>query len=315
MRRLICIMFAVGLGFIVSRWLVVEGNPEHSFWRSCMDRKVEEVVILRDRSPKTPVVLFAGGSTCAFSVSPDVFEQQTGMPAYNMGGAVPMGVPYLASKVFEVAEKGDVVVLLLEPVFLTTNGEAEPKRLGVSMSSTESSSDIKTRFGSDLNIETKLKHLRPGSNFLFTLMGKKLLKKKGYRYSMEDFRDRGRLETFYENPLKRPQATVSKLALTDSGIKLLKSFREIAKEKDITVVYGLPWTWTKEDIKDDSKAANEVLLREIEKYIPVLREPSMGVSTSEGYFSDSVNHLTYEGASVRTKEVADALKRFMSSRR
>ncbi|WP_435896029.1 hypothetical protein [Oceaniferula spumae] len=279
-----------------------------------MDRKVGEVTRLRAETPGKPLILFSGGSTCVFSIAPEVVEQQTGMASYNMGGAVPMGAPYICAKVFETASAGDLVVLMLEPVMLTQPNAAEVKRLGVSLASSEQASEEKKWFGANAVLKDEAVHLRPGSSFLFRTVGKKLLGRKGYRYTMDDFRERGRMETFYENEWKKANQVIDKNTLSQDGIDLLVKCRDLAAKKKVTIVYSLPWTWTVEEISEESKRSNKRLLQEIEEYIPVIREPHMGVSTEGEYFADTSNHLTTEGAKIRSLELGEALQNFLSNR-
>lgn len=293
---------SVLIGFVTSKNLVVDWNPEFQFWQECVAEKRSELGELQAKHKR--VVIFAGGSSCSFSIDPTVIMREAGVPSYNMGGAVPMGAKYIVSLGTESARAGDILVLALEPSFLTSPEALKSKTLGISLACDDLGNEIPSQ---SLTLEEKLFKRRPGAQFLATFLGKKVLKMKPYRYTMLDFQRGGRLETKYRDEWKNPAGLNHTQRLTSEGVALLQEIVKMADEKDVQLYYSLPWTFTDTTAVESNRRVNKKTLQEIAEYLPVLHDPAYGVVDDAQYFADTSNHLTGEGARMRSCVIARSL--------
>ncbi|MDB2430326.1 hypothetical protein N9W62_09115 [Akkermansiaceae bacterium] len=296
MRYLTVVMISTLVGFFFSTQLVTNWNPEFKFWRNCVERK---------RSKHERVVIFAGGSSCAFSITPDVLKEEVSIPSYNMGGAIPMGADYLLSMSMGAARPGDTVVLAIGTSFLTTDEAARSKALGVALAAHDFENGT---LDVGVNWADLLLKRRPGARFVTTFFGKKVMGIAGYRYSMEDFRRGGLLTTSYRDGSKSPNGALASLKLSVEGVAFLKAFIEHAKKKNVRLLYSMPWTFTEPKVAQNNRNINREFLREIEKFLPVIEDSFYGVHTDPAYFGDTLVHLTKEGAAARTRAIATSLE-------
>lgn len=272
-----------------------------------MEKKRGEIAEKRERNGN--LVIFSGGSTCAFSVNSPVIEKRTGLQVYNYGGAVPMGVRYIMASTFENAGSGDTIVLALETSFLTQIGLTGVKTLGLSLAMEEEDTPEKEAFGARGSSLEDTLMLRPGASFVATLYGKKILGYPLYRYKLSDFRSGGRLETDYRDEWLKAQKKLDQVSLSEKGIALLEQCKKLAAERNIKLYYSLPWTFTNLEFLELNRARNKKLLAEISKYVEVLEDSNLGAVPDAEYFADSLNHLNEAGSIERSKIIANSLER------
>ena len=308
MRYLPTILLAVILGFILSKNFLSNWNPEFQFWHECITKKRTDLAYLQESHDR--VVIFSGGSTCAFSIDPPTLAQKASIPAYNLGGAVPMGARYLMFMAMEEARSGDILVMGLEPLFLTTDEGAEEKALGISLVAADSQNGTPVMA---LGWDDLLLKRRPGAQFMATFWAKKIMKYPGYRYNMGGFREGGRISTDYRLEKVVPKGVLPPQKLSEQGIDLLKDITKRAKDKGVKLLYTLPWTFTLKEFADHNRALNQDLLRQIEEFMPVIDDPFLGVHTEESFFADTSNHLTDEGAKARSEAISPSLKKLIHS--
>lgn len=273
-------------------------NPECDFWLELEIRRNQALQEIRKNKPDEPVVLFAGGSSCAFSIDPLIITQNTGMPAVNLGGPAHAGASYLIPTAIESAKPGDLVVLALETHFLTTSTQHLPTSLGLALN---------LRQGQISRCLPHLHRLRPGAIFFATWLAKSATGNLTYRYDISHYRQGGRLEhpallsstTRVAHPKAKP--------LSLEGIKLIRQSLRKAEMKNVTLVYSMPWQYIEEHDHADNRFLNEQLLIEISHHLHCLEDQSFGLSSTPEYFSDTINHLSQEGSKMRTVKVARAL--------
>ncbi len=302
MKYLFSSLAAILLGFYLSGNLVTNWNPEFHFWRACIEQKRSELMGLQSNNKQ--VVIFSGGSTCSFSIDPTVLDE-TFPPSYNFGGAVPMGANYILSIAMEAARPNDTIALALEPIFLTTDKGARSKVLGISLGSWDFKNDFLKR---KITLSERVFKRRPGARFVVTLLGRKVMGLPSYRYHIDDLRSGGLLTTEFRDRPKAFSDSLKPQRLSVEGVQLLEDLVEEARQKKVRLVYTIPWTLTDPEFAEHDREVNRILLREIEEFMPVIRDPFYGVHTNPEYFADSVNHLTEEGAKARTEALAQSLK-------
>src|SRR5690606_23203255 len=84
MRLLVRLLLLALLAYAAGAVLLVRENPEAAFWGDLRARQDAELAKLRESYPGTPVILFAGGSSAAFSVDPALVTATCGVLAVNL---------------------------------------------------------------------------------------------------------------------------------------------------------------------------------------------------------------------------------------
>lgn len=304
------------LAYAASLVLTVWANPEIRFWREVQLRRQAEIEAARARQPQSPVILFTGGSSTAFSIDPGVVEAACGMPTFNLALPAAAGPRYLLHQALEQAREGDILVVGLEADFLA-HESAYPAGMfsfGLALRDGEPSASVGSgTFPDSLEVKDALNFSRPGARYLLTLAYRGV-SGKGYRYKPADYRYHGRIETPVGNPAMLPQGVPPRRELSASGKQLLKTLRDAAAEKKVRLFYAMPVLYTSAENADAARSANAVLLDSIAPIIPVIDDGTRGVSTELSHFSDSHQHLTAEGSLERSRRLAAKLAEQLPAR-
>ena len=144
-----------------------------------------------------------------------------------------------------------------------------------------------------------------------TMLGKLLLNQPLYRYSITDSRPGGLQVTSERRPFTlsmKLSDNPQRISLSSSGRKLLKTISDEAARRGLKVVYVLPWAYWPENTADRRRSANSTLLQQISEFMPVLREPNLGVHSAAQDFADSGQHLTAEAAAERSRIFSKTLQ-------
>lgn len=315
MKLLLRLLLVACLAFVAGALLGVKWNPEAEFWDELGRRQSQGVVELRGKHPDTPLILFTGGSSCAFSVDPAIVTAATGRPAWNLGTSAWAGPKYYVDRSFRQARAGDIVVLGIEPNFLTEKGLLEPGSLGVAMawrSGDPAAAAGGESFGGTLSPRQQVELLRPGARYLVTWAAKAVAGGERYHYTLADLRDGGRLETSRAHPTGRGDAAVQPSALAAEGRNLLAQIAELGRRREIRVAYALPWYFTAVESVAANREGRARLLAEIAAILPVLDDPALGVQSDPAYFSDTNFHLTAEGSKARSGVLGRGLARWLA---
>ncbi|WP_193211697.1 hypothetical protein [Luteolibacter marinus] len=316
MRLLFRLLLTAVVAFAAGAWLLVRENPEAEFWAELRGRQDQELAELRSARPAEPVLLFAGGSSCAFSVDPGIITAGTGMGAVNFGTSAWSGPKYYVAEVFRRANPGDRVVLGIESNFLTEPGLMEPTPLGLALAWGEGDPDAAVGgpfFGDSLGIREHAGLLRPGARFLVTWLAKRIAGGERYYYSMADLRPGGRLETRRGHPGGKGDPEIHPGSLTPEAKDFLEAVARRSRESGVGMVYTLPWYFTAPESAEANREARRQLLTEIAAIMPVLDDPMLGVCTEPGWFADTNFHLTATGSEKRSRFLAGALASWLES--
>lgn len=307
------LLWCIGVGllaFLVGSTLMTTANPEVTFWGDVRDRRDAELEQIRTENPGDPVIIFAGGSSCAFSIRPEIIRKVTGLPAMNYGVAAGSGSKYIIEQALRRCEKGDILVLALEPHFLLEPGRGKPTRLGMSLAVADR--DISLAVGGDTFEDSVtpgqfFEYLRPGARYAATYLGKALKGDLTYRYNPKDYRPCGWLETSYRVPALEAVENAHGTHISDEGRQLLKMSKQEAEKKGVTIFYSLPWIFTNKSVVNEARRSHVILLKDIAQTIPVLNDKTYGSQPNINYFSDSSYHLDANGASMRSEIVGESL--------
>jgi hypothetical protein len=304
---LLSLIAAYALGF----YLAVPANPEVQFWREVVERRDREIAGIRKSQPGTPIIFFTGGSSCAFSIDPKIIEETCGLPAFNLGLPVAAGGKYLLHQALAQTKPGDILVVCLEPdVLAHYRDNNSPSKFSFALAAAAgrpSESSGGATFKQTPSLRDYLNFTRPGAGHLTTLAAKSV-SGRNYRYTTSDIRYRGRVET----PIKSTDLTASGVNpathLSPGGRDLLRTFVKAASERNVQVLYSMPWVLTHEDDLAENRSNKAALAEDIQSLIPTLQDGFNGAASDAAYFSDSALHLTAEGSALRSQAVANALK-------
>ncbi len=311
MKRLILTGLALILSLVLGRWLIVRANPETAYWSSYLNRKAADLQTLRAGAGGNPVLLFSGGSSCAFSIDPPVITEVTGWPAMNLGGHAGTGPRFLAAWALEQAKSGDVVILALEPELLTSEEAGIVSQVGVALAADLGRPELAAGapvFPDILSWREQVTFLRPGVQYFAVTGAKKLSGRSAYRYTADDYRPGGRMETAAEDRVTAEPLLPAQVKLSEPGKRFLQNAAAWTRERGIRLFYAMPWKLTVREAVAPNRANHAVLLDEISGIIPVIRDAHLGSEEDTSFFSDTYYHLTAKAAALRSRELAEALR-------
>lgn len=316
MRALTSIIAAALLAYGLGVWLTVAANPEVEFWSEVVERRDRDLEAVRAANPATRMLLFTGGSSCAFSIDPRVIEAQCGLPAVNLGLPASTGRSYILHQALVRARPGDILVVCLEPDFLAyPDQEGSPSKLGLALALKQG--EVHGAAGWD-TFDTRvtpgqfLSLTRPGGRYLMTLAGRTLTG-KGYRYMVDGIDYHGLIRTDLVNPNPEWPGIPTSTQLDPVARQFLKAFIATATDRGVQVVYSMPWQLNHPDHAGASRAAKQALLLEISDLMPVIDDGYAGVSSNQDHFSDSLLHLSRTGVQLRTAALGQALMPLLES--
>ena len=294
--------------------LTIFVNPEVTFWNEAVSRRLDAIASIREKEPGEPIIFFTGGSSCAFSIDPEIIEKITGRPAINMGLPVAAGAHYIIHQALRQARPGDTIVYTTAADILTfPDQEFSPAKISFAL---ESRRGLPTEyaggstFGNSLTIPQSHTLSRPGVDYLIVLAGR-MANGKGYRYKLPDIRYRGLIQTPVRDPSLKPAGPRTAVNLDPEGRQLLETFVAAAKQKGVQVVYSMPLTYTATADLAASRNKNREFLTEIEKIMPVIDDGYSGAIDNIENFADGGRHLSESGSGIRSRALARALQLYL----
>lgn len=309
----------LGLAFLtalftcfLSAWFTLEKNPEVLFWKGAVDQKLEHLDQL-DR--EKPVVFFVGGSSCAFSVDPGILEEEFGLQSVNLGLHAGSGRALQTELALRNMRKGDLLVLAYETNFWQARRPFQQSPLG-----SQIYYSLGDRLAGPSEIEKlgidplwKMTDVRPGGRLLLSLLSKKLLGRKPYRYEQSDVSEGGLIQYSQGLIKAEPSRQVAEVPPSEAALTFLRNLVNYAKEREWQVVVTLPWQFVREEKLHDLREANTGLRSEIDKIALVLPDQAEGAQSDPSLFSDTLWHLTGKGSGMRTRRVGVALSSIIQS--
>ncbi len=317
MRLFFKLLACVVITYALAAYITIQANPEIKFWHSVDQLRDREIAAIRLSQPGKPIIFFTGGSSCAFSIDPKIIEDTCGMPAFNLGLPISAGPKYILHQALEKTRKGDILVILLEPDVLTFSSESKPSNsaFGLAIKNGDPSATVGGRsFGETLALRDWLNFSRPGPAYLATWLAKAATG-RGYRYESKDIRYHGRIETQVSLPTLPLAGTKTVNQIDPTGRKILTMFQQAASQKGVKLFYSMPWLLTAESSAAENRAANLKILESIHTMIPTVDDGYLGVATDATLFSDSAQHLSAKGSSIRSQGLANALQVWLGTAR
>ncbi len=287
-------------------------DPEAVFWREVLRDREMRAKLARERAQGEPVIFVGGGSSCSFSVHPDVLGEVTGFQAVNLGGSAGMGYRYLVDLATAHAKRGDIVILQVEPgIFRGGEGRMTPLavKMDLSMGVRGCGRGVFKGALYEKPFLEKIKALKPGARFMGVLCAKLLKPGPMYLYEMEGMRENGTLSVVVDqaNPDRQSFQKMSQWADELAVQEDLRRMGQYARKNGIRVFYTLPWESYDERSLADQRVEHDAYLSKIEKYLPVLRDAMMGAVGDNDLFLDSGFHMTEKGGRFRSQALGEAL--------
>jgi hypothetical protein len=280
-------------------------NPEvRHFVHSDVVKKRWADQMTREHGSK---IVVYGGSSCEFAIDGERMLERSGLACVNAGRGAGMGIPVLTMAALRDCRPKDTLVVAIEPVLLTE--PLDIPNLGIQFSIAaghfEWIQEPLAPAASISLIEAGLA-LRPGGYHTFTLLGKILQRRPFYRYQPEDLRLSGWIQTLVRVPISGPPR--HPVVIPADHLHFLRSLRDWCQDHQVRLAYSIPWGYTPANEVDAFRQENARFLLQISDIVPVLRDPRLGAHSISDHFSDSVWHLTEEGAALRTDELARQLQ-------
>jgi len=315
LKLLIILLLSLIAAFAISCVLTISVNPEVTFWNEAISRRLDDITQIRENHPEQPLIIFTGGSSCAFSIDPAIVEEAIDQPAINLGLPVACGARYILHQALRHAKDGDLIIIGTEPDLLTfPDQETSPSKISFALEARRGNfTDAAggSTFGESLTLPQYLTLSRPGSNYLITLAGR-LCMQKGYRYKSPDIRYRGLIQTPIRNKSMNPVGARAVVTLHPQGLQLLKTFTAAADQKGVRVAYSMPWSYTASSSLSLSRANNRKLLSEISKIMPIIDDGYSGAMDNIENYADGSRHLSEKGSKLRSEALAQSLKQYLN---
>lgn len=295
------------LGLFVSVRISIFDNQEVIFWAQFFDQKDDEIVAIEPSK-----IVFVGGSSCTFSVDPEIIETKTGMPAYNYGGIAFMGPRYMFTRVKTHLKSGDVLVVGYEPEILKGIDGKKSYPLGRKIPIYNGEYDHLTKVStSKKNYQRWMEALRPGLRLSMVSFVRNMQGGRPYAYTSDDKKEGGRLELGqieYQLPARKG---LEILPIEKPAIVFMREIVAFCRKNGITCVYTIPWQGTDPEYVALNRNVRQEFLDDLGTIIPCLHDPAVGVIEGLEGFSDSEYHLGAEMSRKRSNFLATKLAQFL----
>lgn len=305
-----CYFILAGIAFLVavsmSYYYNEKLNPEVRFWNAAIENKFDYYSTLNE---KKETYVFVGGSSCNFSINPELLNNKFGIQAINMGIHAGAGRALQLELGLQVLKPRDTLVLAMETTFWSSQNVSKQEAFGSKLYHSNKRFFQKSQQVDELGIpfERNFWDLRPGGRHLLTRSVLMAAGKESYRYREEDLRPGGFI--IFDRPWPELLPSNQRVSgpLSEAAKELLKSTLRMASENQFSVLVTIPWRLVKEEHLEDYRKSVEKLVSEIEVYCPVIADRRSGALSDPSYFSDSSWHLSVKATVERNTELGAAL--------
>ncbi len=282
-------------------------NPEVRFQNGLWSIKRAAVARLRSVPRPDGVIVATAGSSGMFGIDALRMQQTHGLPLANLAMGAGLGAGVLLESAASETRPGDTLLLVLEP-FLLTEPQTPPS-LGIQFSLACDHREWVTRptFGQPrVPLPSAWLALRPGARHCVTMLAKLIARREPFRYRLADVDAGGLVRTDTRVTLAGPPPLADHL--DPEAVKMLAALRDWGRARKVRIIYSLPWGCCPEAGLAEYRRQNAAYLRDVSRFLPVLKEPSLGAHSPAGDFADSVWHLNRETAVLHSDELAQALR-------
>ena len=299
--RALALVLTALAAWIASALYTVKLNPEMAFFRKADSAKRAWARTID--SHHQPKVVVYGGSSCMTTIIPERMMEQHGLAVLNMGLHAGMGPKILTRYAIQTLQPGDTLIVAIEPDLLTLPLKSEPE--GIQFCFVTGNQTL-LRDTAIWDWPGTLLDLRPGGYHVLTLMGKIATRQPLYRYGLDEIHPDGWQEVTVKREFGIEPA--KEISISNDAKKLLAWIHESCATHHVRLAYSLPWCYCPADDVAGLRRRNLDFMRQISEFIPVLKEPGLGVQTNRDLYADTPLHLTREGATLRTDELADQIQ-------
>jgi hypothetical protein len=304
-KRALILLAAALLSWLAAAAFIFRLDPEVDLGRKVLARKRAWAMRCDGLFPQKTVVY--GGSSCAFSIDGQRLEDRFGRPTVNMALGAGLGPAMLTNLALPACREGDTLIVALEPGLITTPFKPLMSATHLAYAMGERGLLFNpARLPGDAQWPGELFTLRPDATRTVSILGKLLTRQPMYRYKIEEVEPSGYQWTEVRVPISGPPDQGPHLS--DDARALFAHLRQHAAAHRLTLRYSLPWCFSAPELAAGRRSENIALIREIQRFTPVLRDPALGVQTDREWFADTPHHLSRAAAQTRTDSLGEQLK-------
>ena len=311
LRLFLALLLALGVGAGAAAYYTRSFDPETRFVTAAMQRKIAYAAELDRRFDRK--IVFVGGSSCAFSVSPEILREEFGMAAVNMGILASTGRAFQIDEAVRACNRGDLLVLAFETPFWSETDELGHDGIGSKVHwllKDQERSRVSALASLGVKTDYPVLDRRPGLRNLVTNAAKKLLQRPDFRYSLNDVDAAGWMATDYaEEELMAGFVSADEGELSFQRADLLRRIVRHAETIGCDVAVSIPWLYVGEESLETCRTRVAHLKSEIGAICLVLADSRLGAEADPDFFSDTGWHLSESGASTRTRTLGESIRK------
>jgi len=252
------------------------------------------------------VVVF-GGSSCIFSIVGEQMLREFRIPTVNRGMMVGVSLKLPAMHALDVVKRGDTLIAAIEPGQLTEPIVTPAIALQLSLALGHPQWVMADALGlKGFSPLSAVLAMKPGSYHVVTLLGKIVQRRPLFRYASSDASPSGWMTTKVRIPLTGPPGRGP--GLSDDAVRFLSALRDTCDGSGVRIAYSLPWGYCPPEHLETFRRENAAFLREVAKYLPVLKDEELGAQTNPELFADTAWHLNEVGSELRTRRFGQSIR-------
>jgi hypothetical protein len=297
--RLVTLLVVMACSILGAWRYVLKLSPEVDLYTYAAKKKIACARKLDERGVSKIVIY--GGSSCAFGVNTDAMQTDFQLPIVNFGMHAGMGAPVLTGLALKYTKPGDTLIVSLEPhlLFVPFDWPA----LGDQISYALQEPDLCE--GGPLHLSRRgalgtFLTMRPGAQNMLLFLPRELSHEKVI-YAKSTFSPSG-WQSFDAHA--QPKTVSMATAISADAQTLLNQLVGYCRQNNIRVAYAVPWFYCDGAQLVNYKSVFSRYLCEVSRFIPVLKDSTLGIDTDPDDFADGNNHLRPRGATRRGKELA-----------
>jgi len=297
--RLMALLVVIVCSILGAWRYVLKLSPEVDLYTYAAHKKIAFARKLDERGLSKIVI--CGGSSCAFGVNTDAMQTAFHLRVVNFGMHAGMGAPVLVGLALKYTKPGDTLIVSLEPhlLFVPFDWPALGDQISYALKEPELCE------GGPLHLYRRgtlgiFLTMRPGAQNMLLFLPREL-SHLGVIYPKSSFSPSGWQS--YDGHVQ-PHTSIIGTVISPDGQMLLEKVVGYCHENNIKVAYAIPWLYCDAAQLPYYKTVFSKYLYEVSRFIPVLKDPTLGIDTDPDDFADGNNHLRPRSATRRGEELA-----------
>lgn len=297
--RLVALLVITACSILAAWRYVLKLSPEVDLYTFAAHKKIAFARKLDERG--LPKIVIYGGSSCAFGVNTDAMQSVFHLRVVNFGMHAGMGAPVLTGLALKYTKPGDTLVVSLEPhlLFVPFDWPALGDQISFALQEPELCEGGPLHLSRRGALGTFLT-MRPGAQNMLLFLPREL-SHLTVIYHKSTFTPSGWQSFDAHAP---PKSVTMATVISADARTLLKKVVEYCLQNNIRVAYAIPWLYCDGAQLPIYKSLFSKYLYEVSRFIPVLKDPTLGIDTDPDDFADGSNHLRPRGATRRGEELA-----------